>query len=341
MTDFSAVLAHLLAGEHLTSDDAASALGTILDGGATPAQTAGLLVALRAKGETAEEITGLVSALLDHAATVPVDPTGLVDTCGTGGDRLGTINVSTMAAVVAAGAGVKVAKHGNRAASSACGSADVLEALEVAIELSPEGVARCIDEVGIGFCFAPAFHPAMRHVGPIRRELGVPTVFNFLGPLLNPARVRRQVVGVSDPRMAERMLEVLVARGAEHAMVVHGADGLDELSTTGPATVWTYRDGVRSQGEVDPADLGLGRATVADLAGGDAATNAAAALAVFAGEPGPHREIVLLNAAAALVVGDRVDDLAAGVELAAAAIDSGAASSTLEGLARVSNEAAS
>jgi anthranilate phosphoribosyltransferase len=242
-----------------------------------------------------------------------------------------------MAALVVAGAGAKVCKHGGRAASSAAGSADVLEALGVAIDLGPAGVARCIEEVGIGFCFAPRYHPAMRFAGPVRSELGVATVFNFLGPLANPARARRQVVGVSDPAMAEKMLGVLVANGCRRAMVVHGADGLDELSTTGPSTVLEFGEDGQVRGfVVDPSEMGLARATLDDLRGGDATANADVVRGVVAGEKGPHRDIAVLNAAAGLVVAGLSADLAAAVEQAAAVIDAGAARDALEGLVRVS-----
>lgn len=330
------VLSRLLAGHGLTADEARTVLDAVLGGESTDARTAALLVALRAKGETADEIRGLVEAMVAHAEQVPIDPAGVVDTCGTGGDRLGTVNVSTMAALVAAGAGVKVCKHGNRAASSDCGSADVLEALGVTVDADPEVVARCVEEAGIGFCFAPRFHPAMRHVGPVRRELGVATVFNFLGPLANPAGVRRQVVGVSDPAMAERIAQVLRDRGAERALVVHGADGLDELSTTGLSDVLEVADGAITRWMVQPADLGLDRARVDDLKGGDAATNAEIVRRVLAGDVGPVRDVAVLNAAAALVVGDAAADLAEGVAAAQEAIDDGRAATALDRLVELS-----
>ena len=232
------VLRRVLSGGSLTTDEAEAVLGEVLSGEATPAQIAGLAVSLRSRGETVAEMTGFVRAMVSHAVPLPLPPgTDLVDTCGTGGDRLGSINVSTIASLVVAASGAKVCKHGGRASSSAVGAADVLEALGAVADLGPEGVVRCIDEVGLGFCFAPRFHPAMRFAGPVRRELGIPTVFNFLGPLANPARARFQVIGVSDPDMADKMLGVLAANGTRRAMVVHGDDGLDELSTTGPSTV--------------------------------------------------------------------------------------------------------
>ncbi len=241
-----AILGRLASGQDLGSVGARLALSEVLLGNATPAQIAAFVFGLRCKGETIEEMTGLVAAMLGAAERVVVpEPVAnrLVDTCGTGGDRSGTINVSTIAALVVAGAGIPVCKHGGRAASSKAGSADVLEALGVVIDLGPAGVSRCISEAGIGFCFAPRYHPAMRHAVPVRRELGVPTAFNFLGPLANPAGVRRQVVGVGDPAMAEKMARVLAAGGATHVLVVHGEDGLDELSTTGPSTMYEYRAG--------------------------------------------------------------------------------------------------
>jgi anthranilate phosphoribosyltransferase len=344
-----AVLGRVAAGADLGAAEAGAAMAEVLDGNATPAQIAAFVFGLRCKGETVEEMTGLVAAMISASERVPVDPavaSRLVDTCGTGGDRSGTINVSTLAALVVAAAGVPVCKHGGRAASSRAGSADVLEELGVVIDLGPGGVARCIAEAGIGFCFAPRYHPAMRHAIPIRRELGVPTAFNFLGPLANPARVRRQVVGVGDPAMAPRMVRVLAAGGADHVLVVHGAAGLDELSTTGPSTVHEFRrqdghpeQGVFSVGEVDAGRLGLARAELGDLRGGDAATNAALARRILAGEPGPQRDIVVLNAAAGLVVGGRCASLEEGVHLAASVIDDGRAAGCLDRLVSVSQAA--
>jgi anthranilate phosphoribosyltransferase len=268
----------------------------------------------------------------------------VIDTCGTGGDRLRSINVSTIAALVVAATGAKVCKHGGRASSSAVGAADVLEALGVVVDLGPRGVARCIEEVGMGFCFAPRFHPAMRFAAPVRKELGIPTVFNYLGPLANPGRARYQVVGVSDPAMAEKMLGVLAANGTRRAMIVYGDDGLDELSTTGPSTVHELvvsADGryETSKYRVDPAQLGLAPATIEDLRGGNAAVNAEAIRQVIGGEPSLHRDIAVLNAAAALMVIGRVDDLVAGVARAGEVIDDGRADSVLEALVRVSQQA--
>ena len=339
-----AVLRPLLAGDDLTSVQAAAAMAEVLEGAATPAQTAALIVGLRCKGETVAEMTGLVGAMVQAATAVHLPP-GLepVDTCGTGGAptrRAHALNVSTMAALVIAGAGVPVCKHGGRAASATSSSADLLEALGVAIELGPDGVRRCVVEAGMGFCFAPRFHAAMRHAGPVRRELGVPTVFNFLGPLANPAGVRRQVVGVSDPRMAETMVGVLGGKGAERAMVVAGHDGLDELTTTTTSTVVELRDGAVRTYVVDPTALGIALAEPAALAGGDAAANVAIARDVLAGRAGPHRDVVVLNAAAGLVVGGLVEDLGAAVEAAVAAIDDGRAAAVLERLVTVSQAAA-
>jgi anthranilate phosphoribosyltransferase len=364
-----AVLGRLLAGGDLTRDEARLSMGDVLEGDATPAQIAAFVTALRMKNETIDEMAGMVRALLDHAVPLHV-PGDLIDTCGTGGDRSSSINVSTMAAFVVAGAGARVCKHGNRAATSLAGSADVLEALGVVIDLGPAGVARCIDEVGMGFCLAPKFHPGMRFAGPVRSQLGVATVFNFLGPIANPARVRFQVVGVSDPAMTDKVLGVLAANGCRRAMVVHGADGLDELSTTGPTTILELTEdggagtpGESSTGEgatggtgtgdgpgavsparvrrttLDATTLGLARVTLADLRGADAAANADITRRVLDGARGPHRDIVVLNAAAGLVVAGLVDDMAAGVEQAGAVIDDGRARAVLDALVRVSHQA--
>jgi anthranilate phosphoribosyltransferase len=333
------VLGRLFSGHDLSSDLASAVFDEILDGDASHAQIAAFIAALRVKGETVEEMSGFVRIMLDRAEPLSVEG-DLVDTCGTGGDRTGSINVSTIAALIIAGAGARVCKHGGRAASSLTGSADVLEALGVVIDLGPEGVKRCIEEVGMGFCFAPRFHPAMRHATPVRRELGVPTIFNFLGPLANPARACFQVIGVSEPDMALKMLGVMAANRCSRAMVVHGADGLDELSTTGPSRVHELMpDGSILHGVVDPQSLGLARATLDDLRGGDAARNAQAVRAVLAGSPGPHRDISVLNAAAGLMVVGLAPDLASGIEIARSAIDDGRAEAVLEGLVRVSKEA--
>jgi anthranilate phosphoribosyltransferase len=322
------VLGPLLRGQAIGEDQAEAAMGEILAGNATSAQIAAFAAVLRAKGETIEEVTGLVRAML--AAAAPLRVAGpLVDTCGTGGDRSGTFNVSTLAALVVVGAGQRVAKHGNRAQSGRCGSADLLEALGVAISLPPAGVAATIEAVGIGFCFAPVFHPAMRHAGSARKELGVPTVFNFLGPLTNPARAAHQALGVADARMAPIMAEVLRRTGTRHAWVFHGGDGLDELTTTTTSTVLDVRPDATTEFEVDPAALGLTPVAPEALLGGDVERNVAVARAVLAGVGGPARELVLLNAGAALVAADAVADLPAGIEAAARSIDGGAADAAL------------
>jgi len=333
------VLACLLAGKALSGGEASWAMGRIMSGEATHAQIGAFAAALRAKGETVEEIAGLRATMWRMALKVPVEGP-VVDTCGSGGDRLGTINASTIAALVVAGAGGRVAKHGNRAASSACGSADLLEALGVTIDLGPQAVATCIAEVGMGFCFAPIFHPSMRHTGVPRRELGVPTVFNFLGPLTNPAGARYQALGVSDRTMAPKMAEVLARTGSVHALVLRGADGLDEVSLGGPTEVWELRDGAISEWEIDPAALGLDPAPVDALRGGSATDNAAIAIEVLSGSPGPRRDFVLVNAAAGLVAADRAADLAEGLAAAAESVDSGRALECLSRLRTLSGRLA-
>ena len=333
------LLAKLMRGEDLSADEAGRALATILEGRATAAQIGGFAVALRAKGETPAEMAALVRTMLAYAERVDVAGP-LLDTCGTGGDRSCSINVSTLAAFVAAGAGARVAKHGNRSATSACGSADLLESLGVAVDLGPVGVARCIEETGIGFCYAPRYHSALRHAGPVRRELGVPTTFNFLGPLANPAGARRQTIGVGDAAMAERMVATLVELGTERALVFFGHDGLDELTTTTTSAVWEVAGGDVRFSNLDPTELGIPLATPEDLVGGDPAANARRARAVLDGETGPQRDIVVLNAAAALMAAGLVGDLAAGIEAAVASLDGGRAAAALDGLVKVSREAA-
>ncbi len=333
------VLGPLLRREDLTEAQAGAAMRTILTGEATPAQIAAFATGLRIKGETALEVTGLVRAMLDAAAPLEV-PGPLLDTCGTGGDRAGTFNVSTLSAMVAVGAGQRVAKHGNRAASGRCGSADLLEALGVAIALPPRAVAATIAETGIGFCFAPLFHPALRHAAAPRRELGVPTVFNFLGPLANPARAGHQAVGVADSRMVPIMAEVLRRTGTTHALVFHGHDGLDELTTTTTSTLLDVGPDVVREMEVDPEELGLPPATREDLVGGDVERNVAIAKQVLAGEGGPPRDMVLLNTAAALVAADAALSLMDGLELAARSIDQGRAAAVLEAWVEVSRRLA-
>lgn len=330
---WSGVLGPLVAGHDLPHEATAWAMERLLSGEATPAQQAAFVVALRCKGETVEELSGLADTMLDFATPIEV-PGPAVDVVGSGGDRANTVNISTMAAIVAAAAGARVVKHGNRAASSACGAADVLEALGVVLDLPPERQADVVAEVGIGFLFAPLYHPALRHA-VWRRELGIPTTFNFLGPLANPAQPVAQAVGVADVRMAALMAGVFAARG-QRGLVVHGGDGLDELTTTTTSTVWVYADGAVRQRELDPADLGIPRATVADLVGGDAATNAGVVRDLLDGRTGPVRDIVTLNAAAALVAydGPVADDLetqlTGALERARNAIDSGAGKAKLD-----------
>ncbi len=327
----------LVRGESLSADEASAAMEEIMEGTATHAQIAALLVALRMKGETVEEIAGLARVMRSKATPVDVGEQNVIDTCGTGGDRAGTFNISTAAALVAAAAGVPIAKHGNRAMSSRCGSADVLEALGVEINLDAEEVARCVRQVGIGFMFAPLFHPAMKYAAPVRRELGTRTVFNILGPLTNPAGARSQVLGVADPSLAPKMAGVLEMLGARHALVVHGHGGLDELSTTGPSIMYRVRAGCPVERmQVVPEELGLEQAPPGAFAGGTAEDNAAIIRSVLSGERGPRRDVVLLNAAAALYAAEAVDNLREGIELAGRAIDSGAALDTLERLAALS-----
>ncbi len=337
-----ALLATLLRGEQLDTADTAWAMGEIMAGEATPAQLAAFAVLLRAKGETPVELTGLVQAMLAAAAPIEV-PGPAVDVVGTGGDRAHTVNISTMSAIVAAGAGARVVKHGNRAASSACGAADLLEALGVAIDLPGPGVERCVEEVGIGFCFAPVFHPGMRHASAVRREMGVPTAFNFLGPLTNPARPRAHAVGCADARMAPVMAAVLAERD-DIGLVFRGDDGLDELTTVTTSRVWAVREGAVVEATVDPAALGLALASREALRGADAEHNAAVTRSLLSGERGAVRDAVLLNAGAALAAydglpGELADGLVDGMARAAAAIDSGAAADTLDRWRAVSRDA--
>jgi anthranilate phosphoribosyltransferase len=337
-----AVLGPLLRREDLSADQAAAALAEIFEGNAAPAQIAAFITLIHAKGETVDELAGMVRTMLDFAEPIPIDA-DLLDTCGTGGSaqrRTGAFNVSTIASFVVAGAGAKIAKHGGRAASATSSSADVLTELGVAIELDAAGVARCVEEAGMGFCFAPRFHPAAKHAAPVRRELGVPTMFNFINPLANPARPTRQVVGVSDPSLAEKMLGVLQANGATRAMVLYGHDGLDELTTTTTSTILELRDDEVRSFEVDPSALGLRSRSVEAPRGGDAAANAELARRVLGGEPSPHRDIVLLNASAGIVVAGLADDLSAGFERARASLDEGRAATVLERLVDTSNGAA-
>jgi anthranilate phosphoribosyltransferase len=319
------------AGDHLTADHAAAVLAEIMEGRASEVQTAAFLIALRAKGETVPELVGLARTMRALATPVATSRADLVDTAGTGGGP-STFNVSTTAALVAAAAGCAVAKHGNRSNTSRCGSADLLEALGVNIGLDPEQVGRCIDEVGFGFMFAPRHHKAMAHVVPVRKELAVRTIFNFLGPLTNPAGARRQLLGVSDRHYQETIAEALVGLGSERAMVVAADDGVDELSISSRTRVIEVRDGGTEERFVEPADFGLAGAELDEVAGGTPEENAAAARAVLEGERGPRRDLVLLNAGAAIYVGGVADALAEGVEKAAEAIDSGAGADLLERL---------
>lgn len=329
------VLTGLIEGQDLDAAAASWAMDQILAGDATPSQIAGFVVALRAKGESVAEVAGLAEAMLARATPITLD-TASVDIVGSGGDRANTVNVSTMAAIVAAGAGARVVKHGNRAASSACGTADCLEQLGVALDVAPERQARVLAESGIVFLFAPLYHPSLRHAASTRRELGIRTVFNFLGPLANPARPRGQAVGVADPRMARLMAGVLAGRGS-HGLVFHGADGLDELTTTTTSQVHVISGGQVTTTSLDPADLGLAPARPQDLVGGDPAHNAAVVRQVLEGGRGPIRDIVLLNAAAALLAHaqpdptrDLAEQLADHLAQAGQAVDSGAATATLD-----------
>ena len=326
------VLSALLDRHDLPADATAWAMSEIMDGSATPAQIAGFVVALRSKGETVDEVDGLVRAMYERATPISV-PAPAVDVVGTGGDRAHTVNISTMAALVAAGAGARVVKHGNRAASSACGSADLLEELGIRLDLPAGRVAEIVAEVGITFCFAPVFHPALRHAAVPRRELGIPTTFNFLGPLANPAKASAQAVGVADARMAGVLAGVLAGRGVS-ALVFRGDDGLDELTTTTTSRVWMVRDGQVQEERLDPADLGVPTASAESLRGGDASRNADVTRRFLDGEKGPVRDAVLLNAAAALVAYDGVgeslvDDLRLAADRAADAVDTGAAADVL------------
>ncbi len=326
-------------GDHLTADHASTVLAEIMEGRTDPVQTGAFLIALRAKGETVPELVGLARTMRALAAHVEAGRSDLVDTAGTGGGP-STFNVSTTAALVAAGAGCAVAKHGNRSSTSRCGSADLLEALDVKIDLGPEAVAECIDEVGFGFMFAPRHHTAMANVVPVRRELGVRTIFNFLGPLTNPAGAERQLLGVSDRHYQETIAEALVGLGSARAMVVAAEDGLDELSISARTRVIEVAEGGTAEWFVEPGDLGLPEADLEEVAGGTPAQNAAASLAVLEGESGPRRDLVLLNAGAAIYVGGRAADLAEGVEKAAEAIDSGAARQVLARLIATSSRLA-
>ncbi len=322
-------------GRNLTAEEAHAAMTEIMSGQAGPALIAGFLVAIRMKGETVAEVTEFARVMREHVVTVAPTRRPLVDTCGTGGDALQTFNVSTAAAFVAAGAGVAIAKHGNRSVSSKCGSSDVLEALGVKVEQSPQEVARCIDDIGLGFMFAPAFHPAMKHAGPVRRELALRTVFNALGPLTNPAGAEAQVIGVYTPELTELHAGALRNLGCKRAFVVHGLDGLDELSTVGVTRLTEVREGWQRTYELTPEELGLSRAEPDALRGGTPEENAALLRALLEGEAGAPRDIVLLNAAAAIVAGGLADTLAEGISIARASVDSGRALDKLRQLQAV------
>lgn len=328
-------IGRVVAGEHLTRAEAATVMEEIMTGQATPAQFGALVTALRFKGETVDEITGFASVMRQLATTVaPSRP--VVDTCGTGGDGRGTFNISTTAAFVAAGAGATVAKHGNRSMTSRCGSADVLEALGVNISLTPAQVETCLEEAGIGFMFALLYHPAMKFASGPRREIGIRTIFNILGPLTNPAGATAQVLGVPSADLVPRMAEALALLGSHHALVVYGEDGVDEISISAPTLISEVRDGELKTYRIVPEDFGIGRATLDEIVGGDAAKNAEITRAVLTGADGPRRSVVLLNAAAALLAADLADDLADGIGLAEVAIDSRAANERLARLVEVS-----
>ena len=336
MDALKAVIAKVATGAALTREEAASAFDRMMSGEATPSQMGGLLMGLRVRGETVDEITGAVTTMRAKMTKVAAPPDA-VDVVGTGGDASGSYNISTCAAFIVAGCDVPVAKHGNRALSSRSGAADVLAALGVRIELRPDEITRCIYEAGIGFMFAPAHHPAMKHVGPTRVELGTRTIFNLLGPLSNPAGVKRQMVGVFSRQWVEPLAQVLKNLGSERAIVVHGSDGLDEITTAGPTAVASLENGKITTYEITPEDVGLARAKPEDLRGGDADANATALLDVLKGRQGPYRDVAIYNAAAALMVAGKAKDLAQGVALATKAIETGEAEGRLDRLIAVSN----
>jgi len=338
LTTIVGALAKVAAGRDLTRDEAVDTMQLIMTGEVTGAQFGALMMGLHLKGETVDEMAGFASVMRDHALRVRAGDV-VLDTCGTGGDGAETFNISTTAAFVVAAAGACVAKHGNRAMSSRCGSADVLEELGVAVGLGPAGVEQTIRETGMGFMFAPAFHPAMKHAAGPRRELRVRTVFNILGPLTNPAHARYQVLGVADGRIAEKMAEVLRELGSRHALVVHGEDGLDEITLNGPSQVYELKDGAVRCYEITPEEFGLSRAPLESIRGGDREANAHITRAVLAGEHGPPRDVVLLNAAAALVAADLASDIRDGIEVARRALDNGAGAAKLDAFAHSSQEA--
>jgi anthranilate phosphoribosyltransferase len=330
--NISGLLEKLMRRENLSVDEAAVAMGAIMGGDATPAQIGALLVGLTMKGERPAEIVGLAMTMRANAVQLSKTFDDTFDTCGTGGDRSGTFNISSAAALVAAAGGLRVAKHGNRSVSSQCGSADVYEALGVNVSAAPAVVEQSLEKVGIAFFFAPTFHPSMRHAAPVRRELGVRTAFNLLGPLTNPARARRQLVGVPHSELTELIARALLMLGSDRAWVVHGADGIDEMSTTGQTKVSECRNGAVSTFYVHPSDFGMPKAERSDLQGGDAARNAAILRDVLAGHTGPRRDVVLLNAGASLFLGGKAASVREGIELAAHAIDSGEAQAKLDAM---------
>ncbi|WP_322517064.1 anthranilate phosphoribosyltransferase [Rhodopseudomonas palustris] len=335
MIDFKAVIAKVATGASLTRDEAANAFDAMMSGDATPSQMGALLMGLRVRGETVDEITGAVTTMRAKMLTVAAPPDA-VDVVGTGGDGSGSVNVSTCTSFVVAGCGVPVAKHGNRALSSKSGAADVLNALGVKIDITPDHVGRCVAEAGIGFMFAPTHHPAMKNVGPTRVELATRTIFNLLGPLSNPAGVKRQMIGVFSRQWVQPLAQVLKNLGSESIWVVHGSDGLDEITLSGPTAVAELKNGEIKTFEVSPEDAGLPRAPADALKGGDAEANAVALRAVLEGMPGPYRDVALLNAAATLIVAGKAKDLKEGVALGAQSIDSGAAEARLKKLIAVS-----
>jgi len=339
MEKFRALIAKVATGASLTQEESAHAFDKMMSGEATPSQMGAFLMALRVRGETVEEIAGAVATMRSKMTTVDA-PANAIDVVGTGGDAAGSYNISTCAAFIVAGAGVPVAKHGNRALSSKSGAADVLAALGVNIELKPEGISKCIKKAGIGFMFAPAHHPAMKHVGPTRVELATRTIFNLLGPLSNPAGVKRQMVGVFARHWIEPLAKVLGQLGSEKAWVVHGSDGLDEITTTGPTAVAEFAGGKVREFEITPEEAGLARATASDLKGGTPADNAEMMRKLLDGAKGPLRDVVSMNAAALLVVAGAAPDLKAGVAKAAQSIDSGAAKAALASLVEISNRSA-
>lgn len=330
------ILGLLTARVSLDRAQAAWAMERIMQGEASLPQLGAFLAALRTKGETVDEMVGLVETMRSFSLKVEVDYP-VVDTCGTGGDRAGSINVSTTSAFVLAGAGAKVAKHGNRAASSSCGSADLLEALGVKIDLDPDGVRRCLDEAGIGFCFAPIFHPSMRHAGPVRKDLGIPTVFNFLGPLTNPAGAQFQALGVSDAVMAPKMVSVLSTLGTERALVFHGLDGMDEISLSGPTQLWDLNRGEVVESQIDSLDFGIARAEVTELKGGAAEHNARVAVEVLEGLVGPMRDVIVINSAAGAIACGLAEEFPSAIEIVSESIDTGNARRALGALVEVSN----